>query len=294
MYLIILLGLLACQPQESKWSHVKLDVQGHRGARGLFPENSLTGFKGALDIGVSTLELNVCMSSDAYIVVSHEPWMNADICINMAGERIPKEDEQIYNLYQMSYHAIANYDCGSIGNPEFPNQQKVKSSKPTLERAVLFSDQHAQSTNRVLPHYNIEIKRRKGYDNVFHPSYQFFAQSVIHEIQKLGIQSRSTVQSFDVQTLEYIYQNNPEQPLALRVFNDEGVENNLKKLSFTPVIYSPSYTLLTEAERQLLKKKKIKVIPWTVNETVDMERMLELDVDGIITDYPNRLMDLLK
>lgn len=270
------------------------DVQGHRGARGLYPENSIEGFKAALDLGVRTLELDLSMTKDAIVVVSHEPWMNAEICQMQNGDHIPKAKQMEYNIYQMTYNSVKNYDCGSMGNPRFPNQKKMKTYKPTFVEAVTTADEHAQKTGRPMPYYNAEIKRRKGYDGQFHPDYNFFAEAVMHDIDALGIAERTTVQCFDIQTLEYIHTAYPDQQIAYLVDGDQSVKPSLAAINFTPEIYSPHFSILSKESVSWLHEKGIKVIPWTVNEISDMKKLIAMGVDGIITDYPDRLMSLIK
>ncbi len=273
--------------------HTDIDVHGHRGARGLFPENTLEGFRGALDMGVSTLEMNLCMTKDGIVVVSHEPWMNHNICLTPSGEKIPKDQAMNLNLYTMSYAAIKNYDCGSIGHPDFPQQNKMTTYKPTLREVILDADNYADQLGIKKPKYNLEIKRVKGYDEVYHPNYDFFAQSVMHIINELGIGSRSIVQCFDVQVLEYLHERFPGQTLSYLIQDEKDVQVALQKLSFTPNMYGPHFSLLDAEQVKILRDKNIEILPWTVNEEKDLKRMISLGVDGIITDYPDRLMKLM-
>jgi glycerophosphoryl diester phosphodiesterase len=110
----------------------QIDIQGHRGARGILPENSIPGFLAALDSGATTIEIDVVVSKDGLIVVSHEPYMNHDICLDREGNRINKSEGKEHNIYQYNYDEIKKFDCGSIGNPNFPEQLKIKVSKPFI------------------------------------------------------------------------------------------------------------------------------------------------------------------
>ena len=107
-------------------------IQGHRGCRGLYPENSLPAFEHALNIGVRVLEMDVCLSADGQVVVSHEPYMNARYASHPAGNPVLKEEESQLNLYQMPYSEIKRFDVGSRGNASFPEQKKVPTYKPLL------------------------------------------------------------------------------------------------------------------------------------------------------------------
>ena len=294
IFILLISVLAACTNPEQSMSISELDIQGHRGARGLYPENSLEGFQAALDLGVHTLEMDLCMTKDAVVVVSHEPWMNADICLMHNGDTIAKADQMNYNMFEMSYAAVKNYDCGSKFYPAFPDQKKIKTYKPTLAEVIERMEAHADSTGRSAPRYNLEIKRKRGYDDVFHPAYDFFVRAVMMIVQQFQIAERTTVQCFDLQVLEYLNQNYPDQQIAYLVASETSIDTALNLLSFVPPIYSPHYELLSENAVADLHAKHIKVIPWTVNEKADMKSLIEMGVDGIITDYPDRLIELIQ
>jgi glycerophosphoryl diester phosphodiesterase len=111
----------------------RFDIQGHRGARGLRPENSIPAFIMALDSGVTTIELDIAVTKDKQIVVSHEPWMSAIICLDSAGSPITEKEEKKFNIYQMTYEQVQLFDCGSIGNSKFPHQEKSARENENLE-----------------------------------------------------------------------------------------------------------------------------------------------------------------
>lgn len=276
--LLLALGvcMLACAGNEASdtW-----DLQGHRGARGLAPENTLPSFLAALDHGVDTIELDVVVSQDGRLVVSHEPWFNRVIC------DIP--DGLDTNLYRLPYADIAKVDCGSLGHPRFPNQVAQPAFKPLLDEVIrrLESD-NADSTRNPL-WYNIETKIQPGWDDVFTPPADSFAVLLVKAIRDRGITDRSIVQSFDVRTLQAVRREAPEIQIALLVENFDGYEANVKRLGFKPDIYSPSYMLVDEDLRKLTELERVRLIPWTVNTLADMRRLLDLNVDGLITDYPD-------
>ncbi len=273
---VLALVLLSCSPSENSDSW---DLQGHRGARGLAPENTLPSFMAALEYGVDTIEMDLVVSKDGKLVVSHEPWFNRVIC------DVPEGLDS--NLYRLPYAEIAQVDCGSLGHPRFPHQTLQKVSKPLFEDMIRQLEAATQDSTRNPLWYNIETKIQPGWDGVFTPSADSFAVLLVDAITELGIADRSIIQSFDVRTLQAVRRVAPHIQVALLVENFDGYEANVKLLGFTPDIYSPSYMLVDEALRKQTELERVRLIPWTVNTLADMKRLLDLDVDGLITDYPD-------
>lgn len=270
-----------------------LDVQGHRGSRGTHPENSLPSFAEAIQVGATTLELDLCVSMDNQLVVSHEPWMNAEICKLPNGDKFPASKQKELNLYRMTYEEIARYDCGSKGHPGFPDQKAMSVVKPTLSMVVESMDRLSDSLKRNRPRYNIEIKFDHRYVDQFHPDVAPFCQMVIEAIEHLHIKDRCTVQSFDFDILNYIIEHDPAMHIALLIGSGQDYVSHLSRLSRKPDTYSPHYSLVKKEMVDHLHEQGILVVPWTVNEVEIMRRMIGAGVDGIITDYPRRLVDLI-
>lgn len=267
----------------------KFDLQGHRGARGLRPENSIPAFLFALDSGVTTIELDVVITKDKQVVVSHEPWMSASICLQPDGSAITKGDDQKqFNIYQMNYEDIRGFDCGSLGNERFPEQVKMRVSKPLLKDVIVAVEDHIKSYSQYEVDYNIEIKSSPDGDGKFHPGVDEFSDLVYKLIDEYLPMERVVIQSFDFRVLQYWHKKYPEIRLAALVENIKSVQTNLANLGFSPAVYSPYYKLLKKEDVDYLHKQKIRVIPWTVNEENEMLSMRGLGVDGIITDYPDR------
>lgn len=266
----------------------KFDIQGHRGARGLMPENSIPAFLLALDSGVNTLELDLVITKDNQIVVSHEPWMSPSICLTPTGDTLLAKAEQKYNIYKMTYAEVQQWDCGSLGNKGFPEQKKMKVSKPLLKEVIVAAENHIKSFTRYEVDYNLEIKTSPEGDMKFHPKPEVFSDLVFQLLDEYLPLDRIVIQSFDFRVLRYWHEKYPEIRLAALVMNKKSVDKNLTDLGFTPSIYSPYYQLLTREDVKNLHEKNIRVIPWTVNEEKDMLSLKGMDVDGFITDYPNR------
>lgn len=284
---ILMAGLLSAQYIP------KFDLQGHRGARGLMPENTIPAFLEALNYGVTTLELDVVMTKDGQVLVSHEPYMSSEMCLKPDGTTISPEEELKHNIFKMTYAETQQYDCGMKPHPRFPQQRKMKATKPLLKHVIAAAEDHIKSYTSYEVDYNIELKSVKGEERKFQLSVEEFSDQVYHVINNYLPWERVVIQSFDFRVLKYFHKKYPHVRLSALVENTLSPEANLKALGFTPSVYSPDFTLLkSQATVTALKKKKIRVIPWTVNEPIDMKKLKSWGVDGIITDYPNRATEL--
>lgn len=268
-YFILILATVEC---------MAFSWQGHRGARGLFPENTVLAMKEALKFPITTLEMDVIVSKDKKVVVSHEPWMSEEICLTPKGKTVKDRE---YNLYKMNYSEIKKFDCGSKAHPRFAQQKKIKTIKPLLSE--LLSKLKSSKKD-----FNIEIKstvedERDG----FQPDYKTMTDLVMTEIKKYLKPDQVTIQSFDWRVLQYLHEKYSDFRLvALRetAFKPEDV---VKELGFKPAIFSPSYDMLSKTVVDYFHKENILVIPWTVNNQQHMDELKNIGVDGIITDYPN-------
>ena len=266
----------------------KFDIQGHRGARGLMPENSIPAVLTALDSGVTTIELDVVVTRDKQLILSHEPWISASICYDSTGGLISEKDEKKYNIYQMTYEQVRKFDCGSKASEEFPEQQRLVTSKPLLRDIVVAIETRIKSFNYYEVDYNIEIKSSPETDKKFHPSIEEYSELIYELMDQYIPMERLVIQSFDFRVLKYWHEKHPEIRLSALVANNKSIDANLEQLGFLPSVYSPQFKLIDKAKVQYLHSKKIRVIPWTVNEVRDMLALKGMGVDGLITDYPNR------
>ena len=275
----------------------KFDIEGHRGCRGLMPENTIPAFEKALDLGVTTLELDVCISKDGQVVVSHEPYMNALFCSKPDGSPVTKADEKILNLYTMPYSEIKKYDAGIRGNILFPEQQKVATFKPRLREMLKECEKYIKLNNLSQVQYNIEIKSEEKEYGISQPkTVKEFSDLVYQEIIRQVSPERVVLQSFDFNVLKFWhlqFQEGKYKKVRLSALvENEMVDNTLASLGFNPDIFSPYYKNLIKRRVDMCHDRGIKVVPWTVNEVVNMKEIMALGVDGLITDYPNRFFDL--
>ncbi len=267
------------------------DVQGHRGARAVLPENSIPGFLYANALGVTTLELDVIVTAAGDVVVSHEPWLNPEICRGPEGE--PLEGQPIRSLYPMPLAEIQHCDCGSQGHPRFPNQAPQVTVKPTLAQVVEAVASGFRQASLPPVSYNIEIKHDAAEVGVHFPPAAEAARAVLDEIVRLGIAERSTVQSFSAEVLVAVHNANVGVTTAWLMEDERTVAEALELLAFKPDIYSPHHVLLTPEEVAYAHEVGLRVIPWTVNEAARMVELIGWGVDGLISDDPDLALQVV-
>lgn len=266
-----------------------IDIQGHRGARALYPENSLTGFAYAATLPVRTLELDLVCNQHGDVVVSHEPWFNPVICLGPDGDTLTEP----LNLFPLDLQTIQRCDCGSLGNPRFPQQRKMQTFKPTLEQVV----EKVQTVPRPagLPpvRFNAEIKHDAELVGSHFPPAAEAARIILAEVERLGIADLTTIQSFSAEVMEAVHAQAPGMQTAWLMEDEVTVEQALSRLSFRPAIYSPYHKLLTAEEIKRAHAAGVAVIPWTVNDPERMAELLAWGVDGLISDDPGLALNAL-
>jgi glycerophosphoryl diester phosphodiesterase len=293
LFVLVLILVIGCKTigYQSVMIPKNFDWQGHRGARGLMPENTIPAFLYALELGVTTLEMDLGVSKESELIVSHEPYMSSEICTDAKENTISEEvAKQNFALRNMTVAAIQTCDCGSLKHPRFPLQKKLKVYKPTLQQVVDAVRARCETTHSNMPQFNIEIKSKPEWDHVLTPSVSDFAKLVVDKVNQLNINHLTTIQSFDPRALEAVKKLDKNLKIALLVENTNGVKVNLNGLSFKPDIYSPNFKLVDLPTVQYCHQRQIRIIPWTVNDTTDMIPLIRLGVDGIITDYPNKIL----
>jgi glycerophosphoryl diester phosphodiesterase len=286
------------------------DLQGHRGARGLAPENTLAGFEQALALGVTTLELDVVISADGVPVISHDPVLNPDITRDASGRWLQERNQPLYQLTALELQA---WDVGRI-NPasryarDFADQVPRDGERiPTL--ASLFERVRQLGDDRV--RFNIETKLRP--DNAV-PSAppELFVRAIADVVREHGMEHRVSLQSFDWRTLRAAQQIAPDMPTVFLTAQLERFDTvssgdwtlGLKREAFASTAdmvaaaggktWSPHHSNLSQNGLRRARELRLRVIPWTVNETADMERLMDWGVDGLITDRPDRLRAVMQ
>ncbi|MBF9142986.1 glycerophosphodiester phosphodiesterase family protein [Hymenobacter properus] len=265
------------------------EIHGHRGCRGLYPENTLPAFLHALELGVDVIELDVVISADNQVVVSHEPWFNPLICLDPAGQPIPPDEAHQHNLFQLPYEVIRQYDCGSRRHPGFPEQDTMPCYKPLLREVFSVLESATRQLGRAPVGYSVEIKSTPEGDGIFHPAPHDFLSLVLSELRMAGMLSRTTLLCFDQRILRLAHHQAPHLATCLLIEDQRPWATSLDELGFVPAVLGPDFTTVSAKAVRALRMDfpGLRLVPWTVNHVLDIKAMIELGVDGITTDYPN-------
>ncbi|MGZ3794312.1 MAG: glycerophosphodiester phosphodiesterase [Bdellovibrio sp.] len=272
--------------------HAKsIEVQGHRGARWVRPENTIPAFEYALQVGVDTLELDMLVTKDDQVVVYHDPTLNPDICLDQQGNKIPKG----ISIRSLTLKELKTYDCGTLVNRRFPQQvAQPKTSIPTLEEVFEFVQQSKlPSAKKVL--FDIETKSDESHPE-YSPAPEEFVKLVLAIVKKHNLMERVTLESFDMRTLKVARKLEPHLTLSfLLEYRPKEAGALVKLLKDNDLqIISPNYEWLTKQDVAEIHKAGGRVIPWTPNTKKDWQSLIDKGVDGLITDNPKELLEMLK
>lgn len=289
------------------------DKQAHRGGKSLYPENTIPAMKNALQMNVTTLEMDLAITKDKKVILSHDAFLSPELVTKPDGTYIPKDSGFYYKIYEMPYAKIQTFDVGLKKLSSSPDQKKMKVQKPLFSEVIDVCESYARELKRPLPFYNIETKTRPFSDHILHPEPEEFVDLMMKIILEKGIQDRVIIQSFDPRTLEIIHKEHPKIMTALLVekVDDKkmaqqqahfknipvekfrlypnhlsGLAGDMKFLSFIPTIYSPEHNLVTPELIQQCHALEMKVIPWTVNTKERLQELKSMGIDGIISDDP--------
>ncbi|WEK35317.1 MAG: glycerophosphodiester phosphodiesterase family protein [Candidatus Pseudobacter hemicellulosilyticus] len=265
------------------------DKEGHRGCRGLMPENTIPAMLHALELGVTTLEMDAVITRDSQVILSHEPFFNHEITTKPDGSYVTEAEERQLNIFGMTYAETQRFDVGLKPHPRFPRQQRMAATKPLLG-AVIEAVEAAVKAGKAQPVlYNIETKCQPATDNKYHPAPEAFIDLLMPVLVEKGITQRVIIQSFDFRTLKVLHSRYPQIHTAalIEADNKKDLAAQIEELGFTPTIFSPAYELVTPEMVEDCRARKVKLIPWTVNSKKEMDTLRAIGVDGIISDYPD-------
>ncbi|MFM7668391.1 MAG: glycerophosphodiester phosphodiesterase family protein [Bacteroidota bacterium] len=252
---------------------------GHRGCRGLMPENSIESFQKAIDFGVDGIELDVVVNKNKQLVISHEPYFKSSFCFDADGKEITNEKQ--WNIYEMSQDEIVKFDCGSKTHPHFSDQVKIRTHKPLLQE--FFSKVNLSKTTILF-----EVKSNSKEYGISQPLPNEFVKLIASEIANFTYRDNIIFMSFDKQILEEIHRQLPMYKcIYLTYLPFVSAKKFVKELSFTPYGLGMNYKTISRKDARFLHENNLKLFAWTVNKSKDKKILLLKQVDGIITDYPN-------
>ena len=209
--LILLLVFSACATHHFKQTNaMPFDKEGHRGCRGLMPENTIPAMLKAVDLGVTTLETDAVITADSQVILSHEPFFNHEITTKSGGSFIAQAEEHNYNIYKMTYAETQTFDVGLKPHSLFPRQQKLAATKPLLSRMIDSVEAHVKEKHLPAVMYNIETKSKPETDGIYHPEPETFVRLLMEVITQKGVADRVIIQSFDVRTLQVLHRRYAE------------------------------------------------------------------------------------
>ena len=280
--ILLLLALASCQNKPF------IDVQAHRGGAGLMPENTIPAMQHALDLGVNTLEFDLQLSQDGQVVVSHDSYFHPRYSTRPDGTLIQETDPKEY-LYTMPYDSIARYDVGLRFVDRWPGQVKMAVCKPLASDLIDFAEGYAQKP----VNYNIEIKSWPGEgEGTLWPEYHVFCDTCIPLLLSRQLGDRLIVQCFDTRALNYMHATWPELTLSYLTEDYDGgdIEALLQNLDFVPQWWSPESSVVTPENVAWCHAHGIGVVPWTVDDPAEMQRLVDCGVEAIISNYPDILI----
>lgn len=258
-------------------------VIGHRGCRGIMPENTIAGFQKAIEDGADGIEWDVVVNGEGKLVVSHEPYFHKDFCLDPEGNEI--KDEKLYNIYKMSQSEIETFDCGSKPHKNFPEQKKNIARKPLLKDAVAKLKSSVRSKLILF-----EIKSDESEYGISQPYPEAYVELILEEVSLYKFPN-VVYMSFDKNIIEALHKKAPKLRLAyLTYLPKKSAQGYLKELSFTPFALGMYHLTINKRKLKQLRSKKVAIYAWTVNETKTAHKMMDLGIDAIITDYPRTII----
>lgn len=253
-------------------------VHGHRGARARRPENTIPAFQYAIEQGVDALEMDMAVTKDNVIVISHDPILEPPVCTGPSAKAV---------IHELTLAEVRQWDCGAVRNPRFATQQTIPGTRiPTLDEVF-------QLAGRGKFDYNIETKSfpdKPGYT----PPPEEFARMVLAEIRKHKLEKRIILQSFDFRTLVAMRKLAPEIRLSALTDSDRRDFAAIAADAGKAEIVSPEFHLVTPAKVEAAHRAGIQVVPWTANTPADWDGLIQAKVDAIISDDPAELIAYLK
>ena len=271
--------IVSCMSQMVPAAHSRrILVHGHRGARAMRPENTIPAFEYAIKAGVNALEMDMAVTRDNVIVISHDPILEAPVC------RGPRPRAVIHEL---TLAEVREWDCGSVQNPNFPKQTPVPDTRiPTLDEVLSLSK---------LGNFEFNIETKSFAEKPeYTPSPEEFVRLFLAEVHKHHLEKRVMLQSFDFRTLVACEKMAPRIRRSALTEKDPRDFVTIAREGGHAQIVSPHYELVTREKVEAAHRAGLQVVPWTVNNPDGWDRMIEAGVDAIISDDPAALIAYLR
>ena len=250
-------------------------IIGHRGCRGLYPENTIEGFHKAIKMGVDGIEFDIVANKNLQLIISHEPYVDTSYCISNLNQ------EHSLNIFEMSLDEIKKIDCGSKYNDKFPGQIKKKEQKPTFKEL-----------EKKLKNYKgdllFEIKCHPDYVNKNFPDYSNYARIIIDETKNSPLLKNIIFMSFDWRILNELYNLNSNSKYIF-LSEKKDFTNDLNFLTFKPFALGLDYKIISKSTIDSAHDNNQLIYAWTVNSFEIFKNLIEINADGIITDYPDKI-----
>lgn len=272
----------------------EFSAESHRGGRGDMPENTIPAMLHSLSLDyITTLELDIHVTADKQLVLSHDAYLNPGFTLKPDGTEIDKSESKNYPVFQMTYDEIKKFDVGSKVYDNFPDQKKMKVSIPLLGDVIDSVQHYIEVHDRQQVFYNIETKSSEAKDNVLNAAPEEFVKLLMDVVEEKGVAPYVIIQSFDVRTLQILHEKYPHIRTSYLVGPERRkeftIEEDFEVLGFEPDIYSPNFKYITKEEVEKCQQRGIKVVVWTPNTKEEIDELMAMGVDGIITDYPELL-----
>ncbi len=273
-------------------------VEAHRGGMGLYPEETLAAMLNAVKLGVNTLEMDLCVSKDKQVMLSHDRYFHPRYSTRPDGTSVESGDPKTF-LYEMPYGEIVKWDVGMKYNPAWPEKICMPAVKPIAADVIAAVEAYTKETGHYPMHYDIEIKSdpsgEEGEEGVNWPEYHEFTDLCMQVLDAAGLGDRLMIQCFDERALNYIHEKYPGHTLAYLVEDYEtDFDQYMSLLDFTPEWLSAPHA---NVDADLVAKahaRGMKVNTWTVDDRDEMRRLIGLGVDAIISNYPDRLLEVVR
>jgi glycerophosphoryl diester phosphodiesterase len=272
LYSIIILSLLL---SSAVMGQNEYKIFGHRGCRGIYPENTINGFKKAILLGVDGIELDVVVNKNQELIISHESYIDTNYCLTS------KLDEESLNIYKMNVSEIQEIDCGSKFIKEFPNQLKIKETKPTYKE---FKKELIDYQGDIL----FEIKCNYNLVNEYFPDYENYAKIIFEETRYNKHLEKICFMSFDFRIINELYKIMPNSKYIFLSSNKE-FRQEMKLLNFEPFGVGLDYNIINQEIIDFVHNKKQVIYGWTINDEENSKTLTRMGLDGVITDYPNKI-----